>query len=72
MNNITKILITVFAFLFIFVSKTNAYVRVRSYFKSSGTYVQSHYRTNSNSYKFDNWSYKGNVNPFNGRRGYAY
>jgi len=72
MNNITKILVIVFAFLFIFVSKTNAYVRVRSYFKNNGSYVQSHYRTNSNSYKFDNWSYRGNVNPFNGRRGYAY
>ncbi len=54
-------------------SGVDAYVRVRGYFrKSSGTYVMPHYRTYSNSYKFDNWSYKGNINPFNGRVGYKW
>ena len=48
----------------------NAYVRVRSYFRKSGSYVPSYHRTNSNSYKWDNWSAKGNVNPFTGRKGY--
>jgi len=72
MKHITGFLILVFYFLFLFVSQANAYVRVRSYFRSSGTYVQPHYRTYSNSYKFDNWSYRGNVNPFNGKRGYKW
>ena len=48
----------------------NAYVRVRGYFRSTGSYVMPHFRTNSNSFKWDNWSSKGNVNPFTGKRGY--
>lgn len=53
-------------------SSVNAYARVRGYFRKSGSYVAPHYRTYSNSYKYDNWSYKGNVNPFNGNRGYKW
>jgi len=30
---------------------------------------QGHYRTNPNSTKIDNWSTKGNVNPFTGKPG---
>lgn len=59
-------------FLFLFVVDTLAYVRVRPYFRSNGTYVQPHYRTDPNSFKFDNWSYSGNVNPFSGKRGYKW
>ncbi len=36
---------------------------------STGTYVAPHYRTGSNSVKFDNWSTKGNVNPMTGKKG---
>lgn len=46
-------------------------VRVRSYYKpSTGTYVQSYYRTSPNRTKFDNYSTKGNYNPYTGKRGY--
>lgn len=71
-----KILLSVVLFLVIFfsVAKNNfalAYQRVRSYYKkSTGTYVNSYYRTNSNSYKYDNWSSKGNYNPYTGKKGY--
>lgn len=41
----------------------------RGYFKSSGTYVQPHFKTQPNSYKFDNYSSKGNTNPFTGKKG---
>lgn len=55
----------------IFTAKsTFAYIRVGSYFRSNGTYVQSYYRTSPDSYRWNNWSYRGNVNPFTGRRGY--
>lgn len=37
---------------------------VNGYFKSSGTYVPSYYRSNPNAYKSDNYSYKGG-NSFN-------
>jgi hypothetical protein len=42
---------------------------VRGYTTKSGTYVMPHRQTNPNSTKFDNWSTKGNVNPYTGRVG---
>lgn len=47
-----------------------AYVKVRGFYRSSGKYVQTYYRTNKNAFKFDNWSSKGNTNPFTGKKGY--
>lgn len=47
-----------------------AYTRVKGYTKSNGTYVQPYYRSNTNRMKYDNWSTKGNINPFNWKRGY--
>src|SRR5690554_5774806 len=40
-----------------------------SYIKSNGTYVQSHYKTNSNRTNWDNLSTRGNYNPYTGTRG---
>ena len=42
---------------------------VRGYVRSDGTYVAPHTQTDSNSTKLDNWSTKGNVNPYNGQSG---
>jgi uncharacterized membrane protein len=42
---------------------------VHSYTTKNGTYVASHYATNPNSSKSDNWSTKGNVNPHTGKAG---
>lgn len=39
------------------------------YNRSSGTYVMPHRRTYPNSSKLNNWSTKGNVNPYTGRKG---
>lgn len=47
-----------------------AYTRVKGYTKGNGTYVAPHYKSNSNSYKYDNWSTSGNSNPFTGKKGY--
>jgi hypothetical protein len=62
----------IFISLFLFVVDTLAYVRVKPYFRRNGTYVQPHFRSNPNSFKYDNWSFRGNVNPFSGRRGYRW
>lgn len=43
--------------------------RVRGYTKSNGTYVQPYYRSSPNSSKFDNYSSRGNYNPYTGKRG---
>lgn len=51
-------------------SSANAYSRTRGYFRSSGTYVMPHFRTSPNATKFDNFSTKGNVNFFTGKKGY--
>jgi hypothetical protein len=42
---------------------------VRSYTKRDGTYVQSHRQTNPNKTQRDNWSAKGNTNPYTEKQG---
>jgi len=43
---------------------------VQGHYRSNGTYVQPHYRSSPDSTPYNNWSSKGNVNPYNGNRGY--
>lgn len=46
--------------------------RVRGYYKpSTGRYVAPHYKTTPNRSKFDNFSTKGNFNPYTGKKGTA-
>lgn len=42
---------------------------VRGYYRSNGTYVAPHYRSSPNSTTYDNWSTKGNRNPYTGQYG---
>lgn len=44
-------------------------VYVNGYYRKDGTYVQGHYRSRPNGYKDDNYSYRGNVNPYTGKMG---
>lgn len=58
--------------LFISVPYTNAYVSVKGYTKSNGTYVAPHVRSNPNGLKYDNYSYtpsQGLYNKTYGTRG---
>lgn len=56
----------------LFVQTTEAAVRVRGYYKpSTGSYVSPYFRSSPNSYKFDNYSARGNYNPYSGKRGYS-
>jgi len=50
--------------------KADATQRVRGYYHRNGTYVLPHYRSHRNYSRWDNWSTRGNYNPFTGRRGY--
>ena len=45
------------------------HVKVSGYYRSDGTYVNSYYRTAPNSTNHDNFSTKGNVNPYTGKYG---
>ncbi|MFA5060157.1 MAG: hypothetical protein WC676_05970 [Candidatus Omnitrophota bacterium] len=42
---------------------------VDGYYRKDGTYVQPHYRSSPNSTEYDNYSTKGNYNPYTGKEG---
>ena len=42
---------------------------VRGHYRSNGTYVNGYNRTRSNYTKVDNYSTRGNYNPYTGKRG---
>ncbi|MEX2029292.1 MAG: hypothetical protein WD963_02310 [Candidatus Paceibacterota bacterium] len=47
-------------------------VKVKGYYKpSTGSYVAPSYRTSPNKTRFDNYSTKGNYNPYSGKKGYT-
>lgn len=46
-----------------------AQVSVNGHYRSDGTYVAPHYRSNPNNTTRDNWSVRPNVNPYTGRVG---
>lgn len=67
MKLITTLLLSVLLSLS-FIAQADSYVR--GYYKKDGTYVAPHYRSSPNQYKYDNYSSKGNTNPYTGKRGY--
>lgn len=66
------ILIFLFAILTLFsLAQTNSrHIRVSGYYRSNGTYVQPYFRTAPNSTNNDNFSTRGNVNPYTGKPGW--
>lgn len=56
--------------VFTFVIASSASVWVKGYYRSNGTYVSPHYRSNPDSSRYNNWSSWGNYNPYTGVRGY--
>lgn len=44
-------------------------VYVKPYVNKNGEYVEGHYRTSPNNNAYDNWSTKGNYNPYTGKSG---
>lgn len=45
-------------------------IKVKSYYKpSTGSYINSYYKTSPNKTKLDNYSTKGNYNPYTGKSG---
>lgn len=43
--------------------------RVKGHIRKNGSYVKPYRKTNSDSRKYNNWSTKGNVNPYTGKKG---
>ena len=44
---------------------------VSGHYRSNGTYVQGYQRSDANNTKFDNYSTRGNTNPYTGEKGYV-
>lgn len=44
---------------------------VRGYTRKDGTYVPQHMRSSPDDDRSNNWSSRGNVNPYTGERGYV-
>jgi hypothetical protein len=59
---LTWILVIIPSFVF-------SQVRVNGYYRKDGTYVQPHYRSSPNNSIYDNYSTKGNINPYTGAEG---
>lgn len=54
---------------FVIVSSVYADTYVRGYTRKDGTYVQPHYRSSPDGNPYNNWSTRGNVNPYTGEPG---
>jgi hypothetical protein len=50
-------------------ANAQSYHYVRGHVTKSGTYVAPHYQTNPDNSRMNNWSTKGNTNPFTGKAG---
>ena len=64
-------LLATFSFSSFSQSKSSSDVYVKSYTRSNGTVVKGYYRTAPNSTNRDNFSTRGNVNPYTGKKGYV-
>jgi hypothetical protein len=60
------LLLATFAFTIAFAQKPQ---RVKGYTKKDGTYVAPSVRTKGNKTQTDNYSTKGNSNPYSGKKG---
>lgn len=59
----------IFSFSLFTASNAEALQKVKGYTTKKGTYVAPHYRQSPNKTKFDNFSTKGNINPYTGKKG---
>ena len=57
------------AIIFLFSTVFAGDVRVKGYFRSDGTYVPGHYRSAPDGNPWNNYSTRGNINPYTGKPG---
>lgn len=70
MKKLLLVLILLIGVLLFSISAEARTTRVKGYYKpSTGRYVAPHYKTTPNKTKFDNFSTKGNYNPYTGKKG---
>lgn len=62
-------LLLMVSFSLVSAPSAGAVQKVKGYTTKKGTYVAPHYKQSSNKSKFDNFSTKGNYNPYTGKKG---
>jgi hypothetical protein len=62
-----KLALLLFALVSVTAHARDTYVK--GYTRANGTYVQPHYRSAPNGTTYDNYSTRGNVNPYTGSYG---
>lgn len=70
MKNMSNFSILFIVFLFFassYAAKADQWVT--DHYRSNGSHVKGHMRSNKNIYRNDNYSTKGNVNPYTGKKG---
>jgi len=65
----SKIIFSLLACSFALIGPLSADVYVSPYTRRDGTQIQGHMRSDPNDTKSDNWSTKGNMNPYTGKPG---
>ena len=69
-RSIGSIVVIIFlAVLFVIPADVYASEHVRGHLRKDGKYIAPHNRTKANKTQRDNWSSKGNTNPYTGKRG---
>lgn len=64
-----RVILTLIALTLSFPTFAGGSHSTRGYVKKNGTYVAPHRQTNPNRTQRDNWSSKGNTNPYTGKKG---
>jgi hypothetical protein len=64
-----RLVLSLLALLVLLPVLVSAQVHVNGYTRRDGTYVAPHYRSSPNGSTLDNWSTRGNVNPYTGQYG---
>ena len=69
MRSVGSIVATIFLAVLLTLP-AEAVEHVRGHIRKDGKYIAPHNRTTANNTQRDNWSSKGNTNPYTGKRGY--
>lgn len=74
MKKTIKLLLLAWFIFGLLISKSEiskAATKVGGYYRGSGTYVQSYYKSTPDSTRWNNYSTRGNYNPYTGSKGYT-
>lgn len=63
------IALSLFGYMGVNINQAEAKTRVSGYTTKRGTYVAPHYRSSPDRTKYNNYSSKGNYNPYTGKKG---